>query len=102
MSIRDKANAIARELQELRPIAATPVDAGDRIIFVFDIIPHESQPWTKGIEIEAESASRDTVLLLMSDWKKKIRTDILMNRPSPPVQQAIAVHGLAAVKRAVA
>lgn len=97
-----KANAIAAELKHLRPVTAQPVDFGERFHFVFDIIPHETLAWSKGIEVEAANASAPAVELLMADWKKKIRVDLLMNRPSPAVQRAIKVHGLAAVQRAVA
>lgn len=101
MSLKDRANSIARELKHYRPVTAEPVDFGDRMIFVFDIIPHETLPWTKGVEIESVTASAETVSMLMEDWKKKIRSDLMMNRPSPPVVRAIEVHGLAAVKAAV-
>lgn len=100
-SLRDQANAIARSLSHYRPVAATPVDGNDRIIFVFDIIPHESLPWTKGIEVEAVTASRDTVSLLMEDWKRGVLHAIATNSPSPVVRRAIAVHGIKAVKKAL-
>lgn len=101
MTPRDKANSIARELSHYRPVAATPVDLNERIIFIFDIIPHSSLPWTKGIEVEASTASRDTVSLLMEDWKAHVLRDIATNDPSPVVRKAIAVHGINAVKKAL-
>jgi len=101
MTPQEKADSVARDIGSPRLIAATPVDFGDRIIFVFDIISHETLPWTKGVEVEAVTASRDSVLLLMNDWKAKVRDDINHNRPSPAVQKAIQVHGMKAVRKAL-
>ncbi len=101
MSLRDRANSIASELQHYRPVAVTPTDGGNRVVFVFDIIPHHTLPWTKGIDVDAASASRDSVSLLMEDWKSSVRSAIATGSHSPTIQRAIAVHGIKAVKEAL-
>lgn len=101
MTPQEKADSVARDIASPRLIAATPVDFGDRIIFVFDIIPHETLPWTKGVEVEASTASRDSVLIVFKDWKARVLDDINQNRPSAVVQKAIQVHGMKAVRKAL-
>lgn len=98
---QEKADSIARDINSPRLVSATPVDFGDRFIFVFDIIPHETLPWAKGVEIEAVTASRDSVLIVLNDWKARVLHDINNNRPSPVVQKAIQVHGMKAVRKAL-
>lgn len=101
MNHKDRIDAIARDLQRYRPVAATPTDGGDRCIFVFDIIPHHTLPWSKGIDVDMASASAESVGMLMEDWKASIRNAIASGAHSPTIQRAIAVHGIKAVREAM-
>jgi len=98
---QEKADSVARDIGSPKLVAATPVDFGDRIIFVFDIIPHETLPWSKGVEVETVTASRDSVLIVLNDWKARVLDQINRNMPSPVVQKAIKVHGMKAVRKAL-
>lgn len=88
-----KADSIARYLSHERPEQIIVDDYGDMIALVFTLIPDDTHPWLKAIEIQSDSASPKVVETLLTAWKMQVLGQIAQDECSPVVRAAIAKFG---------
>lgn len=93
-------NRICASLRDkgLNPVFMEPV--GDAIEVGFDLIDRRPT-WTKSITCAAAGADPTAFVLLLNEWKAKVRKDIVLGSASPVVRQMIQAHGIVAVMNAL-
>lgn len=100
MSLQAKGNAICADLKAkgYKPVWMEPTD--DRIAIGFEIID-QSPTWTKAFDCDGAVADSPAFVLLMTQWKLKVRKDIAIGMPSEVVSKMIHQHGMDMVQRAL-
>lgn len=97
-----RADCIARDMNAHNPVATHASPDGGMITIIFDIIPDGDKPWSKAVECESIHADAPMMSRMLSEWKRQKAHEIRTHEPAPVVRQAIAIHGLKKVMKALA